>query len=338
MRRIILGLAFIFPTLLRAQQVDSLRTEVGIRIVYDGYLVTPIVDVFVNDKKIEAIFDSGSSGLRILRAVYNDKVPDSPGGHIHYGYGFKDSFRICGQVKSATLRIGKLQSLQAIRIMRIDSTKYNPVGEWISTEDSARIKSSHFRSFSAIMGVGLRVTNNSEGIANPIAQLPGNGKYIIHFPRFGGSKGKLIINPDTSETKDFTPFKLQGGKWLLPNGDSSWVDNELYGCVMVDEGMACQNTMLDTGNPDIHVYSKGFSGSNKVSSGSFVTLLIKDKTGAIEPIRTKFRVGNLRENGKDVVFLDESDSSEKNLFGTRFFFDFDVLYDQVNGIIGIKSK
>jgi hypothetical protein len=327
-----------FPMVLKAQSSDSLRTEVALKIVYNGYLVTPIVEVYVNDQKVDAVFDSGSSGLRILRSVYNDKEPDSLKGHIHYGYGFKDSFRICGQVKSASIRIGTLQSAQPIRIMRIDSTKYIPEAEWLSVLDSTRIQSNHFRSYPAIMGVGLRVSGKRDGVANPVAQLPGNGKYIIHFPRFGGSKGKLIINPDASETKDFVLFKLEGGKWLLPNGDSTWKDNELYGCVIVDQGTACQHTLLDTGNPDVHVYSSSFTGNKKVSSGSVVTLQLKDKEGLVAPVQTKFRVGNIKENGKDVVFLDESDGVERNMFGTRFFFDFDVLYDQVNGIIGIKSK
>jgi hypothetical protein len=266
----------------RLVQTDSLRTEVALKVVYNGNLVTPTVDVFINEKKVEAVFDSGSSGLRILGGILKKERSDSTGGSgdpISYGYGRRETFRIKGQVESVNLRLGNLQSGHAIHIMRVDSTKYNPGDVWIPTLDSTRIRSNHFRSLSAIMGVGLRVANNNQGIANPLAQLPGNGKYIIHFPRFGRTKGKLIINPDTTDIKGFVLVKLAKGKLLLPNGDSSWLDNKLSWGVTTDAGMESQNIMLDTGAPDFH-----------------------------------------------------------NPFGARFFFDFDVLYDQVNGVIGVRKK
>src|SRR6202000_1204301 len=109
---------------------------------------------------------------------------------------------------------------------------------------------------------------------NPLAQLPGNGKYIVRFPRFGRTRGIVIINPDSTDTKDFALFKLAKGKAPLPNGDDSWQDNELLGCLLVNRAIDCHNTMLDTGNPDTHFYSKRFTGSNSIPSGNEIALVL----------------------------------------------------------------
>jgi hypothetical protein len=45
-----------------------------------------------------------------------------------------------------------------------------------------------------------------------------------------------------------------------------------------------------------------------------------------------------REDGKDFVSLDGAKGVGKNIFGTRFFFDFDVLYDEVDGVIDVRRK
>jgi pimeloyl-ACP methyl ester carboxylesterase len=225
--------------------------------------------------------------LRILSGNLGVERSDSTTERVSYGYGDgRHAFHVRGQVRYVTLGLGTLTSVQPVRVMAVDSTEYIPgSGSWTPTGDSASIESNHFRSVSAIMGVGLRIKEGSKGVANPLAQLPGNGKYIIRFPGFGGSKGKLIVNPDSVDTKGFTLFKLEKGVFPLPNGDDSWLDNELSGCISASGGgSACQNTLLDTGTPGLRV----FPG--------------------------------------------------KNLFGTAFFFDHDVLYDQVNGMIGIKKK
>jgi hypothetical protein len=36
-------------------QTDSLRTEVALKIVYNNNFVTPAVDVFINERKVEAV-------------------------------------------------------------------------------------------------------------------------------------------------------------------------------------------------------------------------------------------------------------------------------------------
>ncbi len=313
------------------------RTEVPLRIVYDGHMVTPVVEVYVNGQKVEAIFDSGSSGLRMLGGALKDGATDSIGVRTSDDYGVGERMLgVRGRVVAANLRMGGLSSDQPIRIMCIDSARYGGPGVlWGSTGDSARIESNHFRSLSAIMGVGMRLKNDGSGVANPLAQLPGNGKYIIRFPHFGGTKGKLIINPDSADVEGFILFKLEKGKAQLPNGDSSWLDNQLSGCVIVNGGSDCQHTLLDTGTPDVHVYSKDFSETVSVGGGNHVTLVVD---GGSESVTTSFLVGRERQDGKDFVYLDEVKGAGKNIFGTRFFFDFDVLYDQVNGVIGVRRK
>ena len=333
------GNSFFYREMQAQVRPDSNRTMLPLKIVYDGRMVTPVVEVLVNGQKIEAVFDSGSSGLRVLNGALTGAQADSTGGRVGYSYGdSKRSFGIRGNVVSATLRLGSLTSRNLISIMRIDSVRYGKGADWTETGDSSTIHTNHFRSLPAILGAGMRLSKIAKGVGNPLAQLPGNGKYIVSFPRFGGTKGKLIINPDSTDLAGFTLFKLESSKFLLPNGDSCWRDNELLGCIIVNGESACQYTMLDTGNPDIHVESKNFSGNRSVFIGSRVAMSVEDKAGIVPPVKTTFTVSNMREDGKDYVYLDESDGKGKNIFGDRFFFDFDVMYDQVNGFIGIKKK
>ena len=318
---------------------DSFRTELPLKIVYDKHLVTPIIEVFVNDQKIDAIFDSGSFGLRVLNGALKKELTDTTENSVAYSYGDGErNFGIRGRVQSANIRVGNLTSRNSIRFMRIDSTRYGLHAGWTDTGDSAIIKSNHFRSVAAIIGVSMRASKSSKGISNPLAQLPGNGKYIVSFPHFGDTTGQVVLNPDSADLEGFTNFKLEKGKILLPNGDSSWRDNEFNGCVIINGKAACQNTMIDTGSPDIHVLAKGFQGHKSLPAGNQVTLTIKDKAGISQVVQTDFTVSEDRKRGRDFVYLDETNSVEKNIFGTRFFFDFDVLYDQVNGVIGIRKK
>jgi hypothetical protein len=60
-------------------QTDSLRTEVALKIVYNNNFVTPAVDVFINERKVEAVFDSGSYGLRVLSGILKKERSDSTG-------------------------------------------------------------------------------------------------------------------------------------------------------------------------------------------------------------------------------------------------------------------
>ena len=53
---------------------DSLRMVLPLSIDYDGHIVTPFVNITVNGKLFKTVFDTGSSGLRMM----NGALPAAP--------------------------------------------------------------------------------------------------------------------------------------------------------------------------------------------------------------------------------------------------------------------
>jgi hypothetical protein len=221
--------------------------------------------------------------------------------------------------------------------MSIDSARYGSLNNWISTGDSAVISSNHFRNCSAILGVGLRGVAKPGSVISPLRQLPGNGEFIVMFPDYGGKKGSVIINPTAGDEQGFIYFKLSPGKGIGPVGSTGWLDNQIPGCISVNSGTDCLPTLLDTGNPDIQIFSNEFVKNQSVPSLSYISLSVGNPHDSAF-IKTDFTVGEHRERGKDFVYLCNTEKEPKNTFGIRFFFEFDVLYDQQNGIIGIRKK
>jgi hypothetical protein len=317
-------------------QADSLRAVLTVTINYDDKMVTPFVDVTVNCKLFKTVFDTGSTGLRMMEGALPPEPADTLNQRVSYTYGDNvHKLSLKGKVRKVQVAFDKLNTLSTVGIMCIDSTRYTPTGSWIATGDSAIIRSNHFRNCSAILGVGLRKTARLSGVISPLSQLPGNGKFIVMFPGYGGTKGSVIINPSPADEAGFVYFQLPQGK-ATPNG-SGWLDNQLPGCISVTGETACLPTLLDSGNPDIQVFSHNFIGQHSVPSGNYITMRVGGLKDSIF-VKTGFNVGDQRSRGKDLVYLDESPKEPRMVFGIRFFFEFDVLYDQQNGIIGIRKK
>jgi hypothetical protein len=327
------------PAISFAQSNGADREELPIFIRYDNNTITPIVEFTLNGKTYKAVFDSGSYGLRILSGAVYRRIVDTIADRVSYTYGdAANSLHLRGKVASAMIRFGHLQTTAPIRLMLVDSTNYTPVGEWSSNGDSSVISSAHFRGLPAILGVSLRTTPVAKGVASPLSQLPGNGKFIVKFPRLGGNKGRLIVNPEPREMEGYTWFQLKPGSDSLPGGPRSWLDNKLNGCLFINGTGICQPTMLDCGSQGITVFSKATTGSYRLPAGTLVTLEIRDSLDSSLKISTSFKIGDNPQRNKDEVYLKGADKQEKNVFGLRTFFDFDVLYDQQNGRIGLKAK
>lgn len=318
---------------------EDLREEVPLSINYDKKIITPVIEFRINNKSYNAVFDTGSSGIRIIGGALKGQVSESGNERVKYTYGDgKGALNLHGNVVAAPLMFGRLKTSIPVRMMSIDSAKYGPDASWTPIGDSTIIHSNHFRQLSAIMGVGLRLKPSAKGVASPLAQLPGNGKYIVKFPAYGGRRGSLVLNPTRQETEGFTLFHLNPDKSIIPGGYSSWLDNELDGCFYVNGTSYCMHTMLDCGSPNIQIFSPELTGRHAVTSGSQVIFEMKDKNDPLTGIRTEFFVSQNRETGKDYVYLNEIKGAGKSLFGTRCFFEYDVLYDQKNGIIGVRKK
>jgi hypothetical protein len=316
---------------------DSLREEVPIIVEYEKQ-VTPYIIVSVNKKKVKAVFDTGSSGLRILNGAIGDRRPDSTPARVRYTYGHgSDLFGVAGRLSSASIQVGRLTAPLPVNIMRIDSTRYGRGAGWTPTEDSGTIASGHFRDCPAIIGVGLRSRASLKGIVSPLAQLPGDGKFIVEFPAYGGTKGHLILNPLPEEEKGFILFHLKPGKDPLSQQFGSWLDNELSGCIIINGTAFCNSTMLDSGNPDSWVSTSEVTGNVPVPPGNIV-MKISDTFDPLTMAVAHLDMIGKKDRSKSFVYLTAADKEGKNIFGVQTFFVFDVLYDLQNGYIGLKPK
>jgi len=308
------------------------RTEIPLNIYYLNTVgVRATVWVTVNGVSNEVIFDTGSWGLRMVKGALSSAGVATEAGAPEYGYG--GDFLIKGSVGQGNFSVGYLSS--DVKLMLIDSYSVNQAQSWTSTLDSTTIHSLHFNSWPGILGVGLRNSSSSVGITNPFAQLPGNGKYIVRFPLFGGNKGTVLINPTDDDVAGFKLLNLIEGAYQLPNGMNSWLDNEVYGYVNIDGDIIQAPTLLDTGNPIVYVYG-ATPAAGFVRIGENVTLGINTSLSSTHLIDTSFVVTPATIN-QNWIYMIRS-TVPQIAFGTDFFFYYDVLYDQANGVIGIKKK
>ena len=321
----------------------SSNNAIPITIQYNQYgWATPVVKIGIsNVDTLDVLLDVGSSGLRILKGAVSNVFYQSSNTRVDFSYGTPSAdFFISGAVAKGYFSLGSMKTDSAISFMVIDSAKYGSGGNYASTGDSIIIASTTFKNLCGVLGVSLRYSSSYEGIASPLAQLKGsNGQFIIELPKYGGTQGSLVINPSQEDLDGFTLFHLSQQGTLLPgNKYYGWVDNQLNGCFIINGQYFWANTWLDSGNPEIKISSPSIVSTSTVPTGDMVTFGIADEPYGDFRIQNTFTVGSIPENGKDLINLLPAISDSINLPGIMPFFIYDVLYDQQNGIIGLRQK
>jgi hypothetical protein len=307
------------------------RVEIPLKMYYRQG-VKPTVMININGYEREVIFDTGSFGLRIIRgAVAEDELSLATALSYSYGTTKSDTLLIRGKLAGGYFSIGSNTGTTSVRFMVVDSTSVNRGSLTLKELDKNATSSSVFDDFSGILGVGLRYDNGLA--ANPLVQLPGNGKYIVKFPRYGDKKGVVLLNPSDSDLTGFTTMQLQKDGTLLPNGYYGWQDNRLNGFISFDGTSVMAPTDLDTGSPSIYVASNKFP-SGDVKKGN-VNYGLTD-VNANKLIESSFLISK-GIPGIDLIKAYQG-KNERIIFGTQFFFAYDVLYDQKNGQVGIRKK
>jgi hypothetical protein len=304
------------------------RAEVPIKISYFSSKDTRAsITMTINGAPVDVLFDTGSWGLRVYAEAVNGLQIDTTNEKDSTGYTGGVGF--AGKVAGAYLGVGRLQNPSPTRFMRIDYTNRDK-GPFTPVGDSPNPNNGLTNGFNGIVGVGLRYGLKQHGIANPLTQMPGNGAFIIHFPGFkDGRNGVLILNPSEKDRKGFSFVHLKPDSVLLPNGFNSWLEDQLQGTVTVNGVPFTNNTLLDSGNP-FDFFNNGSGKADTLDAGNVVKLSLLNP-----PIQTTFTVKN-QASGQDLVAV--NNARVRNVFGIQFFFEFDVLYDQQNGLIGIRKR
>jgi hypothetical protein len=254
---------------------------------------------------------------------------------VHYTYSSgKGIFNMRGKAAGGSFGIGTLKIRELIKFMLIDSTQtyhqtFQPTGNAITI-------SAHFRGLPAIMGVGLRLNSQDDGIANPLAQLPGNGRYIVSFPKYGDHTGYVIINPTDLELSDFIQFHVSKYGALLPDGYNSWDDKNVHGTFAINGTALEEPTQVDSGTSDILLYTGTDTVEHIAAAGTIASIQLNDTTKSQGQIVFPFTTG--RVVGQNRVFIEPANGKKSYIFGDPLFFAYDIYFDQVNGIIGLKKK
>ncbi|MCR8560415.1 DUF3443 domain-containing protein [Mucilaginibacter sp. BJC16-A38] len=307
------------------------KTVVPLLIYYVSQTdVRPAITVYINGIPVEVLFDTGSWGLRVLKGALKGGTFPTIGVRVSNSYSGGTS--LYGQVARGYVSMSNSHKGATLNFMLIDGADSGN-GKF-STGDNAVINNPLLEHFNGIIGVGMRYSDTSRGVANPLPQLPGNAQFIVHFPHYGEPEGTLVLNPGREDLRGFSFLKLKANSDILPNGLQSWPENLLTGTVSIDGQPYTKNTLLDTGNPLNFYYKDGTSNKEPVDINSVVRFSLGDPVVADTTITVK-----QQRAGLDLlVSSNKSSYGPRNVFGTMFFFDFDVFYDQHNGVIGIRKK
>ena len=313
------------------------RTELPLSFSYDKYVVTPIISVKINGVANDLLFDTGSSGIRILGGALKGANLTLYSQRITYKLGdSKSNTLIKGRQASGRVSVGGLGSDGPLSLMLIDTITHSWTPTITLTADSVMVKG-EFRHLAGLFGVDMRHLSGSS-VASPLAQLAGNHSYLVRFPPFGQPVGQLVINPTPSDLTGFTFFSLPAGAALLPNGLKAWVTDQLNGMMVIDGRLVQAHTILDTGNPASLAFTPNLAAYGILAPGTLVKVGIGLPGGTTPLVDTTFRVRG-QVAGNDLLYTNESTQANAFLsFGTDFFFAFDVYYDQEGGRIGIRKK
>jgi hypothetical protein len=263
-------------------------------------------------------------------------------------YSFTSGLALSGSVAYATFGIGGIKTQSPIPVMYVDAvgcTSQQPNCD--AKGQSASDYSFLGTPYRAILGVGMRTGPDS--IGNPMVQLPGQPAFAVVTSGYDSSTGQMMIGPGSLQSGTFSTFQLPvlSSVEPLPNGASAWDDRYgLPACLSYDitqpddTGMNqfCVTAELDSGDPGAYIQLPELvgSGSFLIPSGAAVQIVIGP---APQPLGTlSFTVGETPAPGRDLVTMEPSNGGKGFMnIGTMLFFQYDVLFDQANGIVGLSG-
>jgi len=233
------------------------RVEVPIRqVTLSNGVIRYSVPVSIGGKEpIEAMLDTGSFGLRVLRgALLSGQYEPT---EIHRNYPFGSGVRLRGVIARAVVSVGTASTgapipIHVIQAVDCVESKPNCPASKLRPEDY-RIGGDGFpkEGFEAILGLSMRSPQVSMAALNPLSSI-GSRRWIVVLPRPGEADlGQLIVNPTSSDQAGFTLFHMKrqptraGGE----QDEAGWVDTTIPACVGPADATqgACTSTRIDTG-------------------------------------------------------------------------------------------
>ena len=297
------------------------------------------VPITVGDgSPIEAELDTGSFGLRVLKAALRPDQYEATDLSRIYAFGGGAKFE--GVLARAVLGVGPVRTDGPVLFQLVDrvgcvEAQPRCLASRIKAEDY-RIAGDGFarQGYFAILGLSMRRAATDDSAWNPLMSS-GDLSWILVLPLPGSAEpGHLIIDPDATDRADFVTLQLRPEK-EVSGRLTGWADAALPGCLVPADGgpSFCDETVLDSGAPGIVVGTATVSAPQSWETGKAARLEIG---GAGGPVSAPFTSGH--GDAYRVTLHPPHGDSPRLSAGSLPFFSYAVLYDARTGTMGFKPR
>lgn len=278
---------------------------------------------------IDAMLDTGSTGLNVLPSVEIASKPDRSARPARTSY--RNGVVLTGVTAPTKVSLsGQLEVTAAVsRIQTVTCATDKPAcpAAAVAPADYRIGATNPTEGFKAIIGVGLRA-----GAAdNPLTKIGGQA-WIVVLPRAGDpGPGKLILNPSPEERARFTLFQLPRD----PRG-TGWADNAVPACLTDDKAAPlCGPALLDSGAPSI-VYISRTPPQTTWDRGAQLGLTFGPPAASV--LKQSFTVGRGPGTRVEVQPPPANLPWEGLNLGALPFYEWAVLYDAKTGVVGLAPR
>jgi hypothetical protein len=320
---IVLALAsWVMPHLAAAQAIAQPTVEIPIyQTAMDDGTFHYSIWIQVGHRIVEALLDTGSTGVRVLPAVVPGDLTGMP-TETEFG----GVLNLNGLVVPETVEIGSLSKTVPVEVIDHSGCSQDTPNCPAPRHGGAFLIAGDGHSghgYSAIVGIGF--TERSQDIPNPLEAL-GVNRWIVELPLPDDPQatGRLILNPSVS---------AQAGFKMAPAVKGA----DFFGCLQSKkpEQMICGPMLLDTGAPGItaitqdiqtaEIWPEGRAVSFRFRSGQTLSFDAGGQ-GDLSQIRV---VPTKQQSGHGDTFI---------LAGVFPFYFYNVLYDATAHKVGLKER
>ena len=290
------------------------------------------IQVYVGGKKIDALLDTGSFGLRVMSDALGDAGVEA--GTRALTANYNGGLMLQGVEGQAVVSLGGLNTPAPVPIMIVTGACQGSPCEPVDAGPP-------IYGFDAILGIGLRGDPN--GIRSPIASLPGQRQFLIHTigdpDVVGDDAGTLTIgvpsSPFTSYARSFQ-LEPQYPDASVDGAAPAWDDTGIRGCVN-DETTGqswCEGTLFDTGEATVYV-QRNDQSSSSLKKDDLAQIIITGSGGCVFDDYT-VPVDMPSRNQIQVRYVDAS-APYINM-SMLAFYRYDVLFDPRHGVITLGPR
>lgn len=332
----LVALAGVLMTGVAASAEPTQRVELPIkRVQLPDHTIRFSIMITVGGAPVEAMLDTGSSGLRLLPAAAPAGTVALTGRHSADTYG--SGVRLVGEQGRATLGFGAVSVAAPVELTQtVECVAQKP------DCPAAKLPMADYRiggdglagqGFLAILGVGLRPSDTP----NPLGHI-GAGRWIVELPETNGdAPGRLILNPTPEEMAGFAIYQLEPAARNDAMDGPAWRDNRLPTCLtdLDTKAKACAPTLLDSGAVGFR-FTRREEPAAPWPQGDHAALAFQFN-GGLE-VQDSFVVRTAP--GTAVRFARPTTDKFMEGLNAGFypFMAYDVLYDAKAGHIGLKAR